>query len=463
MGEALLVRKGGGGSKVINGILEEYYAESDDISADTFISFLDNVPTTYFSDTSRSNNEPPAIQAIKLSTTKILMIIAPTYTYQQQYAVIDLGADGAVIGTTTEYRTPSAYYAKRTLDIAYIKVSDTDIFLFFFTGSYSTAKLVGLWVSVNIETNEVTVEVNPYTIDSSMTQMWMLSNAIKLESNKFLIVTKETQSSKYPVYAYVMQINASAKTVTVLNKLTLTTTESNSGESYPRLIRMSEEQYCLLRNDIAVSTFNLDSTYSTVSNYLKTKIGTPASSSYCIYNICKISSNRAIVFFAPNNTTLSASFVTINNGMVNVDKTISEAVSFSSTIIYGHLQAYYEEGEITLYMSDCYTSKFCKKIIFEVNDGASTLTLKSNTDLFDSTTDGTATKPSGATVSVIPYSVLPLTRNSLLMILCLWNGFEEAFKVIRSEKTAVPATSKIEGLTKNKLTTTTKGKVWTLG
>ena len=461
MGEALLVRKGGGGSKVINGILEEYYAESDVISADTFISFLDNVPTTYFSNTSRSNSEPPAIQAIKLSTTKVLMIIAPTYTYQQQYAVIDLGADGAVIGTTTVYSTPAAYYAQRPLDIAYIKVSDTDIFLFFFTGRYSTAALVGLWVSVNIETNEVTVEANPYTIDSSMTEMWMLSNAIKLESNKFLIVTKETQSSKYPVYAYVMQINASAKTVTVLNKLTLTTTESYGGESYPRLIRMSEEQYCLLRRDVAVCTFNLDSTYSTVSNYLKTKIGTPTNISNVIY-ICKISSNRVIVFFAPNTTTLSASFVTINNGIVNVDKTISEAVSFSSNIIYGYLQAYYEEGEITLYMSDCYTSQFCKKIIFEVNDGASSLTLKSNTDLFDSTTDGTATKPSGDTVSVIPYSVLPLTHNSLLMMLCLWNGFEEAFKVIRSEKTAIPATSKIDGLTKNQLSTTKKGKVWTL-
>lgn len=460
MGEALLVRKGGGGSKVINGILEEYYAESDVISADTFISFLDNVPTTYFCKSDGSSNEPLAFQTIKLSDTKVLIIIAPTYSYQQQYAAIDLGADGAAIGTTTVYSTPSGYYAKRERDIAYIRVSDTDILLFFSTNKYSTATLVGLWVSVDLETNEVTVEANPYTIDSTTGYINMLSNAINLESSKFLIVTKRGTSSKYPVYAYVLQINASAKTVTVLNKLTLTT-EGSDIEYYPRLVRMSEEQYCLLRSAIAVDTFNLDSTYSTVSNYLKTQIGTPSTSvpAYIVYNICKISSNRAIVFFSPTSTTLAASFITINNGVVNVDKTISEVASFSSGITYGYLQAYYEDGKVTLYLS--INSGQSKKIIFEVNDGASTLSLKSNTDFYDPTIDGAVERPDGTNFNAVSNAVLPLTHNSLFVLLG-GGGYEKAFKVIRSEKTAIPATSKIDGLTKNQLSTTKKGNVWTL-
>lgn len=459
MGEALLVRKGGGGSKVINGILEEYYAESDVISADTFISFLDNVPTTYFCESDGSSNEPLAFQTIKLSDTKVLIIIAPTYSYQQQYAAIDLGADGAAIGTTTVYKTPSGYYAKRERDIAYIRVSDTDILLFFSTNKYSTATLVGLWVSVDLETNEVTVEANPYTIDSTTDYINMLSNAIELESSKFLIVAKRGTST-YPVYAYVLQINASAKTVTVLNKLTLTT-EGSGNEYYPKLVRMSEEQYCLLRSAIAVDTFNLDSTYSIVSNYLKTQIGTPSTTipAYIAYNICKISSNRVIVFFFPTSTTLAASFITISNGVANVDKTISEVASFGSGVTYSYLQAYYEDGEVTLYLSMNIGKS--KKIIFEVNDGASTLTLKSNTDFYDPTAEGTVERPNGTNFNAVSNAVLPLTHNSLFVLLG-GGEYEKAFKVIRSEKTAIPATSKIDGLTKNQLSTTKKGNVWIL-
>ena len=464
MGEALLVRRGGGGgSKIINGILQEYYAESDVVSADTFISFLENIPTTYLDGENSESLYPVSIQAIKMNDTKVMTILSSTYSQKIGCTVIELGLNGPVIGTKTIFNAGSRYTAKRMVDIAYIKPSDTDAVLFFNTSAYD-GKLVGLWVSADTETNEVTVQANPYEIDSSNAYLELITNAIKLESNKFLIVANRKVSSNYSLNAYALQTNTTMKTVTV-NKLILSTTCKDYG-SAPRLIRMSEEQYCFFTSYGKVHTFNLDSTYSTVSNYLETQVVILSSTvKLKLYDICKISTNKAIVFFGQSSDkSLGASFITINNGVANVDKTISEIVSFSSSFNYSPLFSliYYEKGKITFYIN----LGGCKKIIFEVNEEANALTLESNTDLFDSATDGTINP--GASVPIIggPYLVLPFTWNSLFMIIARTNDsdsdYDEAFKVVRFKKTAVPATSRIDGLTKNQLSTTQKGKVWTL-
>lgn len=96
MGEALITRRGGGGSNIVNGIIQEYYAESEDIKPNTFIETCNNQISSVQSEKAVKNS----MIVRKLSDNKYLISSGDSdYTY---YTIANVNPDTAevTLGTT---------------------------------------------------------------------------------------------------------------------------------------------------------------------------------------------------------------------------------------------------------------------------------------------------------------------------------------------------------------------------
>ena len=463
--------KNGASTNVINGILEEYYAESGTIDANTFVDFVDSVKNTFWSQLSSSRDYPFGIQAVKLNDSQVLLVLMSITLFNA--GILTFTNKGVSIGTITKLQNEGTG-TSRKFDLPFLKISDTEFYFLGRSGSYVTPKngLVGFWVTTDNKNREVSVKTRT-TVDSTEYSANLVSNAISIGSNKFLLLTSRgSVNGKYPLFYNILKADPTTKTVSLEKQGELYSADDYTiiAGAYSQLLQLTETKYCLLTGSSKHYLLVFDFINGSVSNVTLTNI-VASSISFVIdgsARIHKLSDTKIILVKPGDSLSFDAHFITISsNNTVTLNKTLTSFVSFDTNCKYGFLTLNYKNNKFYMYPTGGESYNYAYKAIFSVDISNNTLTLDSKEQIYDGSNSADGRVDIGSTsyaVDLRPCLVLELSNNSNLILSTRDNSsyVYTAFKIIRKRASAVKSTILINGLTKNKISETASGKVWVL-
>lgn len=467
--------KNGASTSVINGILEEYYAESGTIDANTFVDFVDSVKNTFWSQLSSSRDYPFGIQAVKLNDSQVLLVFMSITLFNA--GILTFTNKDVSIGTITRLQNGGTGSAARKFDLSYLKISDTEFYFLGRSGSYVTPRsgLVGFWVTVDNKNREVSVETRT-TVDSTEYSANLVSNAISLGSNRFLLLTSRgSVGGKYPLFYNILKADPTTKTVSLEKQAELYSANDYAiiSGGYSQLLQLTKTKYCFLTGGSQYNLCVFDFINDSVSNVTFTTI-VASSTSFINYGSARIHklSDSKIILVRPNGPSnplyFDAHFITISsNNTATLNQTLTNFVSFDTNCNYGFLTLNYKNNKFYMYPTGGESYNYAYKAIFSINISNNTLTLDSKEQIYDgsSSADGRVDVSSTSYQTELrPCLVLELSDNSNLILSTRDNSsyVYTAFKTIRKRISAVKSAGLINGLTKNKISETASGKVWVL-
>lgn len=490
MADAIITRRGGGGAAdVVNGILEEYYAESETIDANTFVSFLDSIRNTKWDYLATDSTYVMALQAIKLSDSRVLLIGIGGASSLVYGTVLSFAGTSVKIGTLTKAAIGQVNLIANRLDPVYMKVSDSDVVFLAKSGSYVDPRngLVYVWVSVGDDDSVSIVGRN--TLDTDEVQA--LTNAVQLSSDTFMFLEKIYKNSKYYIYAYVVKTNFlgssstdgrpafSEKSISVVKKTELYVSDAYETLSYSRLVSLNGTRFCFYSansTQTSVYCFTIDSSYN-ITTYPKLLIANTYTSYVMSASTMKKLSDSLVMFISPTggNDALyyDIHFVGIDSAAITLVNSVKKVFKTDQYTEYGRTTiGEYEDGTIKVYVTGgkSYNYAYEIELVLDlVSFTASVNHIKQiyasyNTSDEDIYPDAPSTSGLASYYSAKPYIAIPFTSNSAMLLCGVDNGsyVYSTFKIVRSRKSATKSTSVISGLTKSKLTESASGKVWKL-
>lgn len=434
---------GGGSSKIINGIIDEYLAETETINSNTFVEFVNGNTTYGTNDVKLSPNNYKGLYrfSLALSDTKILILYNSDNVDRRLYGVI-VTVENSTISTGTETLISSvrdsAYYG-----IAGCLMSENKVFV-----SYSGTNkyLTGVVITIQDSTITIGTPIVLYNTEAiyngSDNQLSQPCYAFQLTSSKLVLFFGTSQA----MYIFIISI--------VGNNISVSKVDKNTNYSISKccVSRLSEYKYIftwqysipymtaivVIENDTITYggsvTLNPNSgTNQAVVNYVQSLTedkaiivytryqnasGASTSNSYFVIRIASIKdksitlSNEIGTNYSSTSTvsimrlTHSVALINFNNVM-----TIFSCVGISGTITQ------------------------LNNIVFPVN-GSSYLT------------------------NILS---IKLPNDKLFFSANVTDSYTLGFNTGNYSGTSIKkAISSICGITKSKCTTTTKGKVWVL-
>ena len=469
--------KNGASTSVINGILEEYYSESETIDANTFVSFLDSIRNTKWDSLATDSTYVMALQAIKLSDSRVLLIGIGGAGSLVYGTVLNFAGTSVKIGTLTKANIWQVSLMTERLDPVYMKVSDSDVVFLAKSGSYVDPRngLVYVWVSVGDDDSVSIVGRN--TLDTD--EVHALTNAVQLSSDTFMFLEKSYTNSKYYIYSYVVKINLSEKSISVVKKTELYVLDAYESLSYSRLVPLNGTRFCFYSartTQTIVYHFDIDSKFN-ITPYSGLVIANTYTSYVMSASTMKKISDSLVMFISPTggNDALyyDIHFVGIDSTAITLVNSVKKVFKTDQYTHYGRTTiGEYEDGTIKVYVTGGKSYNYAYEIELALDLGSFTASANHikqiyasyNTSDEDIYPDAPSTSGLASYYSAKPYIAIPFTSNSVMLLCGVDSGsyVYSTFKIVRSRKSATKSTSVISGLTKNKLTESASGKVWKL-
>lgn len=458
--------KNGASTNVINGILEEYYAESGTIDANTFVEFAGKIKQTYIGYLTYTEYGF-SFNAVKINDNTVLFVRAAS-TYIDSW-IIKLKKDSAVLYPQTQLTV--GYVINSTNQnggIPLIKCSDTDYLCVFGFGTYNpSSNFSGVHFSVDLTANLVTYTF--VTLNNRSDSFITASNFIELSENKFLLVhTSNIRSESYKTKASVIQFNPSTKKFSLESIIILF--DGHRVYKNAKLIELSLNRFAVLGINGSypgLITFDLDASYSNASNIKYVQLSTLTYSEKET-DICKIENNKLIAFTAGDSNarkTLKAIFISIlSDGTANIDTTIESAITSSYKIDYTN--TIYSNGILKILVSSLYSYHYA--YCFTMNVGTNSLTQVSKETIYAAGNSSDEDYTMGDVQykgQTFAYLMIPFSINTVFIISGWFSssyGRYLGFKRYKDKTTISKSIELIDGLTKNKISETASGKVWAL-
>ena len=429
MGEALLVRKGGGGSKdVVNGIIEEYYAATEDINANTFVEFANASQVSDFTSFSNSigSFSSARFKAIKLSDNKIC--VANVENGSSFYMrIVEINDDGTLTVGTMLTVLCSAY------TIFMDRLSDDK---FFVAMNYSNGN--GTMYVFSVSGTVIT----QLSYQGRTTNEGSITDISSIDENRIL-------ATRY--YSSNLHIDLWVLSGTTLTK-SLTTSFSHMNNTLLHIHALSSNKALLLFSDaqsITASIYQrfLKAAVISVSSAAIT-VGTATTAPYQMSGFAKsnkISSDTIFIFDTLQNTSETSTAATIIGSVIKIEN--NDVIHMGSPTVLGN-------GPVRVQSSKLLTADNNNGILIPVTGGENAV--------------GAFIPVKIQGITCVSGERFILSNNNSCGICCFSFGSVfigvQAANLIYSIKCSSllkikEANSVIQGLTKSKATTTKKGKV----
>lgn len=234
--------------EITNGIIEEYYTQAGEISANTFVEFAN---TNYNTDVAKKTFSPDStdfegiISACELSPTRVFLM----YTYDG-YDHINTQVYGLIVtlGSTLTTTDP-VLLLQDARDFSCCNVSNDKICITYMDGSFKTYIAV-CTVSGNTISLGTFVSVTTYESSNFL-------KVIKCTDNKVLLI-RTTIFSSSTNYSYAMVYNVSGNTISMATQSKLQTYSSVTG-GYRDFNNMITDVIFDTENNIILCTYSTKS------------------------------------------------------------------------------------------------------------------------------------------------------------------------------------------------------------
>lgn len=461
MGQSKLL--GGGTSNIVNGIIEEYYAATEDVSANTFVEFISKTEMVAAASQKtlvESGTYGPVVRvsAAALSDTKVFVAFSVNVNTYRLYALI------CTVNTQTNTVTPgtvvnvSSDTAAAEI-ISVVALTSSKVALVYSGSATRTLAMIRCRICT-ISGTTITMGTQQQLQPSN--QFWGAGKAVKLTDSSFLLTGCASSSSAASITLQAAVCTVSGTTVTVGSFTTITSDEEQAVDTY-EMIEISSTKVLLAISKKSSANSSYKSTYViilTVSGTTVTKgswYEQKSNISYTQYiKLVKLSQTKAVLFYGGAYYQY-ACVVTISG----------TSVSYGTSV--------YLQSKLSNYLdlyAAAYTTEYC--IILTRESGSSgysaSMTVLTISDKTITVNKKVSIGPHlceyNYDVSIVPY------ENSRKAIIFAGDAPTNTSTVnliqqvddieIYAGITPLTASSKFLGLTRNKATTTKKGKVWVL-
>jgi len=419
----------GGSINIVNGIIEQYKAETSTISANTFVEFVnkytfDTIGTdTQLSDVSNSYYH---ISAVALSDTKVFIAHRNgSYLYG---IVCTINGTTITAGTDTQLSTGGTSYQYASS----VALSDNKVFVAHRYGSY----LYGIVCTID----GTTITAGTDTQLSTGSSAYSYASAVSLGENKVFVAY--CYNSSY-LGCIVCEINGT--TITIGTETQLST--KGSSYEYASAVSLSE-------NKVFVAHRNGGSSNSSYLNGI-----------VCTIDGTTITAGTDTTISSTSNASYYASAVALNDNKVFVAHRYGSYLGGVVCTIDGTTIT---AGTDTTLVSINYSYEYASAValsnnkIFIAHRSGSYLYGIVCTISGTTITAGTDTQLSTGSVSYYYASAVALSNSKVFIARCYNADYLGGIVCNISVNTIQEATTKINGLTKTQCTTSTTGDVWAL-
>jgi len=426
MGDCYITRRGGGSSDVINGIIGEYRASGADISANTFVEFLNDY-NNLISGTEAVFNAASTnyISAILIDSMHALVCYQDGGNSNYGTAVV-LTVSGTSITTGTE----TVFNSGNTEDKNVVLIDSNHVLI-----CYRDSDNSGYGTAIILTINGTTITIGTETVFNAASTSSI--SAVLLDSTHALVCYKD---NGYGGYGTAQILTISGTTVTAGTEKFF-----NAGSTaYISVFVLDSAHAFVFYQDAGNNSYGtavvLTISGTTITIGTETVFNAASTSSI---SAVLLDSTHALVCYKDegNKNYGTAQMLTISSTTI----TIGTETVFNAGLTFTNQPILIDSNHVLVCYSDFVNNFYGTTIILTIN--GTTITV------------GTETVFNAANTTGI--SAVLIDSNHVLI--CYRDSDNSGTSVVLQVPKVIKASEfKIEGITKTKCTSTTTGKVWTL-
>lgn len=449
------IKKGGSGSKIINGIVEEYLASSEDIRANTFVEFVNNTSFTVNSSKYCSAAYyAEQLRAIKLTDTTALVVYNVPGSYAEIYAqVITISGNTVTYGTQLVVKSYSSsegrYYVGTNFTIA--RLSDASALLIYTCSTSSSTDYYHIQATV-LTVSGTTITAG--TAKSLTTTNYIGSHldSVALANSKVMMLYGTTSGAQY---ANVLTVSGNSITLASDLSIVSSVADSYSGDRDLRGTLMESGKVFVVYYTSTSVAYGVVLTVNgtTVTKGTAVQLLSDSESIYGGRELIEISENRMLLIYCAKSSSYEVHGViaTINGNVITIET--------SAFIIASSVYSY------SFYLSAC---KIADNVIVLQYYGR-ILKLLEITDSVRELGSATMSASVGNEITTMRNHNTFLMSDGVVLNIVANNDYSKDYynyysAVVNAqiEMLIKQSVNTIDGLTKTTATTTKPGKVWTL-
>jgi len=428
-------------SDIVNGIIEQYKASTSTIDANSFVEFVNNMSTGIDTTLVATKNSYLYANAVLIDTNKVFIAHSNNSSNYYLNGIV-CTISGTTITTGTD--TTIIQSANLGVDLNAITIDTNKVFI---THSSDSTNRYLNGIVCTISGTTITKGSDTTLVNVRYSSMDDGSNIAKIDTNKVFIAHRD--SSSY-LSGFICTINGT--TITKGSDTTLISQTSSYG--YP--------QICLIDTNKVFITHRSDSTNAYLNGIVCTISGTTitagtditlvsasySANSYC--KICLIDTNKVFIAHSSGSSTnyyLQGMVCTISGTTITKgsDTTLVNA-NYSSVSVNAVL---IDTNKVFIAHSNDNTNYYLNGIVCTVS--GSTITTGTDTTLINA--NRSSYRTSATLIDTNKVFIAHSSDNT--------NQYLNGIMVVLTP-TIKTSESKIEGLTKEEITTSTAGDVWVL-
>lgn len=439
IGKVYKKQGGSGGGEIINGIIEQYKASTSTISANSFVEFVNNEITGTDKNIDSTNDTAVRARvARKIDDNKVFIAYASNSS-QAYLTGIVCTINGTTITTGTSTNISNTQYSGNYIKM--VTIDTNKVFIAYSLSSGSTPYGIVCTVS------GTTISKGSYQILGDGNSKASYMSISKIDANK--VFACYGYKSNYYLYGCVCDI--SGTTITIGSNTAIVNTV-NTGYNIDSTC-VNDNKVMVIHRSSSASKY-IYGIICTISNTSisvgsDTQITTESNSSNIITgdSLIKNGTDKAFLSFQYNSK-LYAKICTISNTTINLGTStniVDETSSYPSIGLIDTDKVFvsFQRGD------NVNTSEFLSRVICEISGNSITA----------SSVDNILTTPTSGEESFLEV----IDKGKVIILHKSDNSNRKLNAIIRQISPTIKVSeTKIEGLTKEEITTSTAGDVWVL-
>lgn len=429
------INLGGGSNKVVNGIIEQYLAETETIEANTFVEFVKKQYTKDIDTTLLSENSDMRYFSVALLNNNKIFI---SYHLSNNLygAICTFNGDTVVKGTSVLLISGSSSSWNESLVVA---LDENTIFILNNRSYYSGMICTINGDLIDVGTNTVLYNKKNWEIRDS-------NILLKLNQNKVFFIHPSDSTNWY---LNGMVCTISGNLISVVIDKTISTSKGSQANSSACVINEDKVFIAHQGNDtyrtLKAEIVNINAT--SIISYSKELLG--SYNGYCI-SVSKFDENKIFITYEPSNGDyLNGAVCTIEGNSITMG--ISTNL-ISKERVYVNVQTFtLNKNKVFVTHRTDSTDKYLNATVCMINNEE--ISVGEDINLITTSNEPSGTARCGLELSNEKVLFVYKWTSTELKIMITNGNISNIFKI---------SNNKIDGITKSKATTTSPGEVWVL-